>query len=125
MRTMLSCFLVLAALAAAAFADVNATGNWSGSFNMTRNGETKDSTALLKLKQSGNDITGTVGPNEDEQVEIKKGKIEGDKITLEVEHDGSTMVFNLVLTADRITGEAKLTHEGETATAKIDTTRSK
>ena len=125
MKTMLRCLLVLAALAAVAFADVNATGNWSGSFNMTRNGETQDSTALLKLKQSGNAITGTVGPNEDEQIEIKTGKIEGDKITLEVERDGAKIVFNLVLTADRLTGDAKMTHDGETQTAKLDATRAK
>jgi hypothetical protein len=44
------------------------TGKWSGSFNATNpNGETKESTAVLVLKQTGTDITGTVGPNEDEQ----------------------------------------------------------
>src|SRR6476469_2148555 len=104
MRTLL-CFLVLAALAGVALADVDVTGKWSGSFNATNsNGETKESTAVLVLKQTGTDITGTVGPNEDEQFPIQKGKIDGDKITLEVDHDGQTMKFDLKVDSGRITG---------------------
>jgi hypothetical protein len=125
MRKLL-CFFVLAALACAAIADVNVTGKWSGSFNMTGpNGETKDGTALLMLKQSGTDITGTVGPNEDEQFAIQKGKIEGDKITLEADHGGHTMKIELVLAADRITGEAHMSAEGQTLNGKIDVSRAK
>ena len=125
MRTLL-CLFVLAALACAAIADVDVTGKWSGSFNMTGpNGETKDGTALLMLKQSGTDITGSVGPNEDEQFVIQKGKIEGDKITLEADHGGNTMKIDLVLAADRITGEAQMSAEGQTLKAKIDVSRAK
>jgi hypothetical protein len=125
MRTAL-CFLVLAALAGVAMADVDVTGKWSGSFNATNpSGETKESTAVLVLKQSGSEITGTVGPNEDEQFAIQKGKIDGDKITLEVDHEGNTLAFNLVLTAGRITGEAQMSREGQTMKAKIDVSRAK
>src|SRR4051794_29620212 len=86
MRTLL-CFLIAAALAVAA--DVDVTGKWTGNFNLTNpDGETNESTAVLKLKQSGTEITGTVGPNEDEQAAIQKGKIEGNKITMEAEHHG-------------------------------------
>ena len=125
MRTLL-CFFVLAALAGVALADVDVTGKWSGTFNATNpNGETKESTALLVLKQSGTDITGTVGPSEDEQFAIQKGKIDGDKITLEVDHDGHTMTFDLVLAADRITGEAHMSRDGLSMKAKIDVSRAK
>jgi hypothetical protein len=125
MRTLL-CFLVLAALAGVALADVDVTGKWSGSFNATnQNGETKESTAVLVLKQTGTDITGTVGPNEDEQFPIQKGKIEGDKLTLEADDKGRTMTFNLVLTAGRITGEAQMSRDGQTMKAKIDVSRAK
>lgn len=118
-------FLLLAALASVAMADVNVTGKWSGSFNITRgDGDSKDSTAVLMLKQTGTDITGSAGPNEDEQFPIRKGTIEGDKITLEVDHDGSTIRFALVLNAaNRISGEANMSREGETAKAKVDVTR--
>jgi hypothetical protein len=125
MRTLL-CFLVLAALAGVAIADVDVTGKWSGSFNATNpSGEIKESTAFLVLKQTGTTITGTAGPNEDEQFTIQKGKIDGDKITLEVDHEGNTMAFSLVLTAGRITGEAQMSREGQTMKAKIDVSRAK
>ena len=125
MKTIL-CFLILATFAGMAMAGGDVTGKWSGSLNMTApNGETKESSALLVLKQSGTDITGTVGPNEDEQVAIQKGKIEGDKITLEAEHDGHSIKFDLVLAADRITGEVNMSGEGQTAKAKLDVTRAK
>jgi hypothetical protein len=120
------CFLVLAALAVAATADVDVTGKWSGSFNMTGpNGETNEGPALLILKQSGADISGTVGPSEDEQFPIQKGKIEGDKITLEADHNGHTMKIALVLANDRITGEAHMDADGQILNAKIDVGRAK
>jgi hypothetical protein len=125
MRTFL-CFLVLAVLACAAVAaDVDVSGKWSGTFNMTGPDGDKDGTAILILKQSGTDITGTVGPSEDEQFPIQKGKIEGSKITLEADHGGHTMKIDLVLADNRITGEAQMEAEGATLKAKIDVTRAK
>jgi hypothetical protein len=125
MRTFL-CFLVLAVLACAAVAaDVDVSGKWSGTFNMTGPDGDKDGTAILILKQSGTDITGTVGPSEDEQFPIQKGKIEGSKITLEADHGGHTMKIDLVLADNRITGEAQMEAEGTTLKAKIDVTRAK
>jgi hypothetical protein len=124
MRTFL-CFLVLAVLACAAVADVDVTGKWSGSFNMTGPDGDKEGTAVLILKQSGTEITGTVGPSEDEQFTIQKGKIDGDKITLEADHNGHTMKIDLVLADNRITGEAQMEAEGQTLKAKIDVSRAK
>ena len=124
MRTFL-CFLVLAVLAVAAVADVDVSGKWSGTFNMTGPDGDKDGTALLILKQSGTDISGTVGPSEDEQFPIQKGKIEGAKITLEADHDGHTMKIDLVLAADRITGEAHMEADGHVLNAKVDVSRAK
>lgn len=124
----LRCFLVLAALVAAAIAavDVDVSGKWSGSFNATGpNGEIKETTAVMLLKQSGADITGTVGPSDDAQFAIQKGKIEGDKITLEADHDGHTIRFDLVLADNRISGDVSMSVEGQTAKAKIDVTRAK
>src|SRR5215831_4061146 len=106
-------FVMLAAFAGFAVADVNVTGKWSGSFIATGpDGQTKDSTAVLVLKQNGSEITGTVGPNEGQQHEITKGKIEGDKITLEAADGGHAIKFDLVLDGDRITGEANAAGEG-------------
>jgi hypothetical protein len=124
MRTFL-CFLVLAVLACAAVADVDVTGKWSGSFNMTGPDGDKEGTAVLILKQSGTEITGTVGPSEDEQFTIQKGKIDGDKITLEADHNGHAMKIDLVLADNRITGEAHMEADGQTLKAKIDVSRAK
>lgn len=118
--------LVLAALAGFAIADTNVSGNWSGSVNITSpTGETKDSTAFLMLKQTGGEITGSVGPSEGEQFPIKKGKIEGDKITLEADHDGHAIKLDLKLDADRMTGDVNMSDANDIAKAKLDVKRVK
>jgi hypothetical protein len=124
MKTILGILLVCVAALALPQADV--TGTWSGSFVITApDGQTRDSSALLILKQSGAAITGTVGPHENERLNITKGTIEGDKIKLLVEQDARTMKFDLVLAAGRITGSVEMAREGRTMTAKIDVTRPK
>ena len=125
MRTIL-CILLLCALAGLAIADTQATGKWSGTFSITSaGGDAKDTTAYLVLKQNGAEITGTVGPNEDEQYPIVKGKIEGNTITLEVEHQEHAIKFDLVLAEDRITGQANMSAEGQTLSGKLNVTRAK
>jgi len=125
MRTLL-CLLLVAALAGVAIADIDVSGKWQGTFKVTDpSGETKESTALMVLKQKGTDITGTVGPNEDEQFPIQKGKIDGNKIVLEADHDGNPIKFDLVLAGDRITGEANGSHDGQAMKAHLDVTRAK
>jgi len=125
----LTYFLLLVGLVVTACADVNVTGKWSGSFLMTsQDGETHEGTALLVLKQEGNEITGTVGPNEEERLTIKTGKIEGNKITLEIRDDehNRSMKFDLALEGERIKGQAALSGaDGEKRSAKIDVSREK
>jgi len=119
------CMLLLAAVSMAV-PDTNVTGKWSGSFNITGpNGETKDSTAVLVLKQNGSEITGSVGPNESEQHTITKGAIQGDKITLESADGQMSIKFDLALAGDHITGDVNAEGEGRTMKAKIDVTRAK
>jgi hypothetical protein len=118
--------LLLLLVWALSAADSDVSGKWSGSFNATGpDGETKESTAVFLLKQNGSELTGSVGPNEDEQHQITKGKIEGDKITLEANHDGGVIKFALALVEDHIKGEASAEHEGQSMKAKLDLTRAK
>ncbi len=122
MRILL-CFSFLIGSAFAAPADVNVTGNWSGTVNIARaDGSTSENTVLLMLKQSGTAITGSVGTREDDQRPIQKGKIEGEKIALEVQDSESNRVitFALVIAGDRIKGDVNITGNGETRKAKID-----
>src|SRR5436190_18290483 len=123
MRIML-CILLLGALALVAVADTNITGKWTGTFKIV--GPEPDSgTAILVLKQTGTDITGTVGPAEGEQHTITKGKIDGDKITLLVQDDGHTIKLDLVAAGDRITGDLDISHDGQTRKGSIDVARMK
>jgi hypothetical protein len=125
MRALL-CSLLLVVFALTAAADTDVTGKWSGSFvTMTPDGGTKDGTAVLILKQSGSDITGTVGPSEDEQFRILKGKIEADNIIIEADHDGHTIKLALVLAENHIKGDASMATDERTMTAKLDVTRVK
>jgi hypothetical protein len=125
MRTLL-CIFVLAALAGIAVADVNVTGKWSGTFNLTsEDGDNQDGTAVLLLKQNGADISGTIGPSEDEQHAITKGRIEGNKITFETEAEGMTVKLDLSLTGDHLTGSVNAAGDGHSMKGKIDVTRAK
>jgi hypothetical protein len=111
-------------LAAAAFgADV--TGKWSGTYEMTREGETRSAPALAVLKQDGTTITGSIGPNETEQFKIKTGSIEGNKIHLEIEptEGPHLVVLELTVDGDRLTGEAKGETEEGKFTAKLNLSR--
>jgi hypothetical protein len=125
MKALFVCVLIASA-ASLALADGNVSGKWQGSFNtIDENGDIKESTALFVFKQAGGEITGTVGPTEEEQFPIQKGRIEGDKITLEADNNGQILKFNLVLSGDKIIGEAQMSREGQTRRAKIEVTRTK
>jgi len=116
--------LALALTISATAADVS--GKWTGSFNITGpDGDTKESTAVLLLKQSGSDLSGSAGPNEDEQHPIQKGKIEGDKITLEADDNGTVIKFELMLVGDHIKGDASASRDGQSMKAKLDVMRAK
>jgi hypothetical protein len=124
MKTILGILLLCVAALAAPQADL--TGTWTGKFVITApDGQTRDTGALLVLKQSGGAITGTVGPHENERIEIKKGTIEGDKVKIVCEQDGRSLKFDLVLAAGRLTGDVEMGRDGQTRTAKIDVTRPK
>ena len=90
------------------------TGTWSGPMEMKRGDETKADSAYLVLKQTGNEITGTVGPNEEKRLPITKGNADGDSIYLEAIVEGENkMVLRLKLDGEKLAGELKA--EGPTA----------
>lgn len=124
---LLLCLALVAFASLPAAADVNVTGNWTGTFvSFSPDGESQDHTALLVLKQAGTTITGTAGPDENERFEITKGSIDGSKIVLELNEDGHVVHFELTLADDRITGEAHATApDGRQMHAKLDVKRAK
>ena len=125
MKTLLL-FILVAAPAGIAIADTNMTGKWTGSFNMMdENGGTRNRPPSLMLKQTGSEITGTVGPDEGEQHAITKGKIDGDKITLNRPTATSPSSSTCHPAGDRITGNVNAVGEGRGLKAKFDVTRAK
>ncbi len=115
----LFCALLLSALALGA-ADL--TGKWSGSFDITNsNGETKADSAYMDLEQQDGVVTGTAGPNSEKQWSLRKGKLDGQKLTFEVlSEDGGLLVFNLTFDGEVIEGTCSGTgNGGEKMSAKL------
>lgn len=123
MKRTFVCFLLAVVTAAIAMA-ADATGKWTGSFT-PENGDTQS--ALLVLKQNGTAITGTAGPDEGEQWPIRVGKIEGNKVTVEVQSEDGVAVYRceLVLDGDHMKGDLTATRGDQTMKAKMDVSRVK
>jgi hypothetical protein len=83
---MLICLLLLTGLTLSAG---ELTGKWSGKFDITtEEGELKNDSAVMNLKLDGGKVSGTAGPNEDQQWAIRNGKLEAGKLTFEVVPEG-------------------------------------
>ena len=103
---------LLTLVAAMHAADV--TGTWSGSMAMTKGDETKDDSAYLILKQTGTEITGTIGPNADKRLTITKGSADGNSVYIEAIVEGDNkLVLRLKVEGDKLVGDLKA--EGPTA----------
>lgn len=116
--------LLAFALPLCAVADV--TGKWSGSFEFTQDGETHTETAYLILKQDGAALTGSGGPNEESQMAIRNGKVDGIKITFEIALDENrVMSFAFQSDGDTLTGNVSGPDKetGTTRTAKMSLKR--
>jgi len=118
----------LLALAAAAFAaDANVAGRWSGSMSLTApDGQTRDGTVLFLFQQSGNSVTGTAGPSDDNQMAISNGKTEGDRLTFQVVGDQVDFKFELKIDKpEHMAGEVAGTLNGQELKIKLDLSRAK
>jgi hypothetical protein len=96
MRRFFFCLL----LSALALGAAELSGKWSGSFDITNSaGETKNDTAYMDLKEQAGAVTGTAGPNSDQQWPVLKGKLDGQKLKFEVQtDDGGVLVLISPLT---------------------------
>jgi hypothetical protein len=103
----------------------NISGKWSGSLEIHKpDGEINQTTALLILNQSGDAVTGTVGPNEEDQLHIVAGKVSGSDIQLTAEmHDGTPIAFHLHLEGDHLKGDLTSDSPDGKVTGKLDLTR--
>lgn len=118
-------------------APADLTGKWSGTQVVTMDGKPyKTNTLLIALKQTGTTLTGTAGPNENQQDEatikgtvetLKKDGKDVTQVTLDVTPDGDTrsLRFVMTLTSGRLTGKAEGEMLDHKMTAVLDLTRSK
>ena len=114
--------LALTSLASApsAFQAQSLTGTWSG-WLVVKHADKPDkpdeSYLHLVLKHTGESLTGTAGPSENEQLKILKGKVAVDKgvttVTFEFIANSVHTAFTLKLVDGVLKGEAKV--EGEDA----------
>ena len=125
MKRLIGIAAVALLLATVLLAAEDLTGKWSGSFNMTLDGQTREDAVYMVLKQSGAELTGTAGPNVNQQWPILKGKIEGDKVTFEVQTDEPLIKFDLTLAEGHLKGNAKAEHQGKSMQAVVDAQRQK
>ena len=118
----LACTVLLALCAMTAFA-ADVTGKWSGTFTPEGGNQ---SPALVILKQTGDTITGSAGPDDSQQWPMSNGKIDGTKITCDVTSpDGIVLKIALTLDGDKMKGDAAMTREGQSMKAVLELTRAK
>jgi len=115
--SLLLCVLLL--LSSAAFA-ADVTGTWVITIsNPNSDGTQRSDSGMAVLKQNGNVITGTLGPDADRQNQISEGTIKDDKITLKVmPQPDRVMTFELTISGEKLTGTVERT--GSTAKGKAE-----
>lgn len=120
--TLLTLLLATTVLAISATA-ADATGKWSGNFTAD-SGDT--GTAYVVLKQSGTTVTGTGGPDANEQWPGLEGKVNGNKVSFQVKSvsDGTIYQCDLVLDGDHLKGDVTFTPPGgQPGKAKLELSR--
>ena len=115
--------LALLLIAPVAGAQTDLTGTWTGPFIMTMDGQTRDDTAMMVLKHKGAELTGTAGPNAEQQWPILKGKVDGASLEFDVQSDEPLIHFSLKLVEGHLKGVAKAEHDGHKLSATVDLQR--
>ena len=105
------------------------TGLWTGTF-VAKDGEREENeSAHIVLKQTGAELTGSAGPNANQQWPIAKGKVEttkeGTRLTFDVQSDGPLLHFDLKLVEGRLKGNANGEMDGRKFSAVLDLQRAK
>ena len=110
--------LVVAAMAS------DVTGTWTGTFTVS--GGDHSTPQIVILKQNGNKLTGSAGPDAQEQYPLENGKIEGDRVTFELTSGEWKFSYNLRRSGqDGLKGnlELKSVNDGRTAVVALSRTK--
>jgi len=112
------------------------SGKWSGTFVVTVGDQpAHDDTAFMIATQKGADLTGSIGPNENEQYPILKGKIatvkeagkDVTKVSFDVQPDNGpdTAHVELAIVDGHLKGKLTAETNGQKVSAALDMTRVK
>jgi hypothetical protein len=119
-------FLLLSMFAAMSLIAADASGRWSGTMTVNRSdGSERENPALLVLKQAGAKLTGTAGPNADEQHPIENGTVQNGTLKFDLPNGDTVMHFDLKHDGDEIKGNITRERDGQTQTAKLAVKREK
>jgi hypothetical protein len=104
-------WLLLAALSpglCAAADEMEFSGTWSGSFDIHfADGRIVNDTAWLDLQQTGQIVTGTVGPRADQQGPVREGVASGKRLEFVADSTpGKVLRFKLRRQGEKLSGEA-------------------
>ncbi|MDQ2948986.1 MAG: hypothetical protein M3Y27_24100 [Acidobacteriota bacterium] len=116
--------LGLILMAACSLAGTDLSGKWTGTYDVSvSDGDTMKGRVFMTLTQNGSEVSGKIGPDEQQQSPIAKGKIDGDRITFESQTEGPLMRFDLRLVDDHIRGEAVGDLQDTKIRAKVELAR--
>ena len=93
------------------------SGRWKGSFKAE--GGDHGIPQLIILKQNGNQLTGSGGPDDSEQYPIANGTVNGDKIHFELTTARSKFFYDLTRTASDLNGRLEIKSVNRVANATV------
>lgn len=99
------------------------TGKWSGTFRA--DGADHDVPQLFVLKQDGNKLTGSGGPDQSEQYPIENGKVDGDRVRFEITTGEWKFAYDLKAIDARMAGDLELKSINSGRTAKVSLSKAK
>lgn len=122
--------LALSAIHAQTTPPLNVTGRWLGTLTPQSDGQSKRTeNPQVILKQEGDVVTGTVGNDENQRMEIAKGKLtttkDGTTLTFELTRGTMFMQFDLKYVDGKFKGTAKADRDGQKLSATFELERAK
>jgi hypothetical protein len=99
-------------------------GTWSGTFKVSGGDHTVPQ--IIILKQDGNQLTGSAGPDEGEQYPIENGQVEGDLVRFELTSGEWRFSYDLKRSGpDEMKGNLELKSVGSARTAVVSLRKKK
>ena len=118
----MKCASLLLLLAASMFGQ-DLSGTYTGTLKAETGQGTQDAPGTIVLKQSGEKLSITAGPQPDQQLPGTKIVRDGGNIKFEINPPGDTprtMLFDINVKDGKLTGKVTLTREGEVRHGQLD-----